>query len=52
MKGYTYGQLPSFVARAALSRKRRPALTFFHPDFTVGSGVSPDPGGKVVKSNE
>jgi len=30
----------------SLVRKRKPALTFFHPDFTVGPGVSPDPGEK------
>ena len=34
-----------------MSDKRKPALTFFHPDFTVGPGVSPDHReGKAVAS--
>jgi hypothetical protein len=44
MGKYTYRVPPPLTTRAALSARRRPALTFFHPDFTVGPGVSPDPG--------
>jgi hypothetical protein len=41
---HTHKGLPPLVATAALSVKRKPALTFFHPDFTVGPGIPPDPG--------
>jgi hypothetical protein len=44
MARHTYEGLPLLAAMAALSVKRKPAQTFFHPDFTVGPGVSPDPG--------
>lgn len=44
MERCTYGQPPPHITRAALSGRCGPALTFFHPDFTVGPGVSPDPG--------
>jgi hypothetical protein len=44
MARHTRERLPPLAAMAALSVKRKPALTFSHPDFTVGPGVSPDPG--------
>ena len=41
---YTYGKPPPLSAKEVLSGEQGPSLTFFHPDCTVGPGVSPDRG--------